>query len=263
MAAVSRNDFSRLSANFSAHRGECRHAGRPQHAAPDGDGHGGARADRGRARADDRAPRRRARCRRARHVVGPVHAARLLRGARGNDRARPCAQAPQRRLFHPLTRRVQQSDRGGRRSDRGRRAMRRACRDRALQMLRHGQLGQGRAGAGHDRRRQGARRRRRLRFLSLRRGLEPAEEHFAAMGAGRRRRGHDRAAWRSRNAAKNPRRYRPRRAEQLGPHSVVGLRADLDLAASAAIFRPHHCVVSRRARRRSDRHAVRLSRATI
>ena len=89
----------------------------------------------------------------------------------------------------------EQSDRGGRRSDRGRRAMRRACRDRALQMLRHGQLGQGRPRAGHDRRRQGARRRRRLRFLSLCGGLEPAEEHLAAMGAGRRRRGHDRAAW--------------------------------------------------------------------
>ena len=49
--------------------------------------------------------------------------------------------------------------------------------------------------AGHDRRRQGARRRRRLRFLSLCRRLESAEEHFAGMGAGRRRRGHDRAAW--------------------------------------------------------------------
>ena len=64
----------------------------------------------------------------------------------------------------------------------------------------------------------------------------------------------------ARNAAKNPRRHRPRRLEQLGPHSVVGLRADLDLAASAAIFRPHHCVARRRARRRSDRHVVRLSR---
>ena len=136
--------FPGLSANVSADRGECRHAGRPQHAAPDGDGHGGARAERGRACADDRAPRRRARCRRARHVVGPVHAARLLRGAGRNDRARPCAQAAQCRLFHPLTRRVEQSDRGGRGGDRGRRAMRRACRDRALQMLRHGQLGQGR-----------------------------------------------------------------------------------------------------------------------
>ena len=32
--------------HFSADRGERRHAGRPQHAAPDGDGHGGARAER-------------------------------------------------------------------------------------------------------------------------------------------------------------------------------------------------------------------------
>ena len=136
--------FPGLSANLSANRGECRHAGRPQHAAPDGDGHGGARAERGRARANDRAARRCARGRRARPIVGPVHAARLLCRARRDDRARPRAQAAQCRLFHPLARRVQQSDRGGRRGDRDRRAMRRACRDRALQMLRHGQLGQGR-----------------------------------------------------------------------------------------------------------------------
>ena len=36
--------------------------------------------------------------------------------------------------------------------------MRRACRDRAFQMLGHGQLGQGRDRARDDRRRQGARR---------------------------------------------------------------------------------------------------------
>ena len=94
--------FPGLSADLPGDRGECRHAGRPQHAAPDGDGHGRPRAERGRARAHDRAPRRRARCRRARHVLGPVHAARLLcRGGR-DDRARPRSQAPQRRLFHAL-----------------------------------------------------------------------------------------------------------------------------------------------------------------
>ena len=39
-------------------------------------------------------------------------------------------------------------------SDRDRRGVRRACRDRALQVLGHRQLGQGRAGARHDRGRQ-------------------------------------------------------------------------------------------------------------
>ena len=43
-------------------------------------------------------------CRRARPVLRPVHAARLLRRAAGNDRARPCAAAAQRRLFHPPAR---------------------------------------------------------------------------------------------------------------------------------------------------------------
>ena len=67
-------------------------------------------------------------------------------------------------------------------------------------------------------------------------GSNLAEEYFAALGAGRRCRGDDRAACHARNAAKNPRRHRPRRIEQLGPHSVMGLRADLDLAAPAAIL---------------------------
>ena len=61
--------------------------------------------------------------------------------------------------FTHLARRIEQSDRGGRRRrSQIARAMRRACRDRAFQMLRHGQLGQGRDRAGDDRRRQGARR---------------------------------------------------------------------------------------------------------
>ena len=95
-------------------------------------------------------------------------------------------------------------------------------------------------GARHDRRRQGARPRRRLRFLSLCGRIEPAEEPAAAMGAVRRRRGDAGAAWQGATRAKNPRRHRPRRAQQLGPHPVVGLRADLDLAAPAAVRRPHH-----------------------
>ena len=47
------------------------------------------------------------------------------------------------------------------------RTMRRACRDRAFQMLRHRQLGQGGDGAGDDRRRQSARCRCRLRLPTL------------------------------------------------------------------------------------------------
>ena len=41
------------------------------------------------------------------------------------------------------------------------------------------------------------------------------------------RRGHARA---------HPRRHRARRPQQLGPHPLVGLRADLDLASPAAAF---------------------------
>ena len=65
------------------------------------------------------------------------------------------------------------------------------------------------------------------------------------------------------DARKNPRRHRARRPQQLGPHPVMGLRADFDLAASAAARRPHHCDARRRARRRPDRRAVRFSRPTI
>src|SRR5580704_6462277 len=49
--------------------------------------------------ADDRALGRRAHGRRARHVIGPVHAARFVRPIKRDDRARPRAQAPQCRLF--------------------------------------------------------------------------------------------------------------------------------------------------------------------
>ena len=138
-------------------------------------------------------------------------------------------------------------------------AMRRACRDRALQMLRHGQLGQGRAGAGDDRRRQGARARRRLRFLSLCGRQQSAQEPDAAMGAGRRRRRDAGAARRRGDARAHPRRHRPRRAQQLGPHPVMGLRADLDLAQPAATCRTHDRRARGRARARPDRHGRRLS----
>ena len=50
VAAVPRDDVSRISRRLPGDRGQRRHAGRPQHAAADGDGHGGPRADAGRAR---------------------------------------------------------------------------------------------------------------------------------------------------------------------------------------------------------------------
>ena len=108
--------------------------------------------------------------------------------------------------------------------------------------------GKARQALADDRRRQGARPRRRLRFLSLCRRQQPAEEPAAAMGAGRRRAGDDRAADARRDARAHPRRHRARRPQQLGPHPVMGLRADLDLAAPAAVRRPHHRGACRRAR---------------
>ena len=129
--------------------------------------------------------------------------------------------------------------------------LRRARRDRSFQMLGHEQLGQGRNRAADDRRRQGAARRR-LRRLSVCRRLQPAEEPAAAMGAGRRRAGDAGAAQAARDARRIPRRHRARRLEQLGPHPVLGLRADLDLAEPAAACRPHHRRARSRARPISD-----------
>ena len=48
--AVPRDDVSRISRQLPGDLRERRHAGRPQHAPPDGDGHGGPRADASRAR---------------------------------------------------------------------------------------------------------------------------------------------------------------------------------------------------------------------
>ena len=59
-------------------------------------------------------------------------------------RLRPRAEATQRRLLHPSARRIRRGARRRAGGDRHRRALRRACRDRALQVLRHQQLGQGR-----------------------------------------------------------------------------------------------------------------------
>ena len=57
----------------------------------------------------------------------------------------------------------------------------------------------------------------------------------------------------------HPRRDRARRAQQLGPHPVLGLRADLDLAASAAARRGDGRRDCGGARLRPDRPGVRLS----
>ncbi len=86
------------------------------------------------------------------------------------------------------------------------RSLRRPRRDRALQMLRDGQLGKGGTRPRHDRAGQGARARRRLRFLSLRGRQQSAQEPDAAMGAGRRRRGDAGAAA---SAARRARAFAP------------------------------------------------------
>ena len=65
-------------------------------------------------------------------------------------------------------------------------------------------------------------------------GANPLEELAAAMGPGRRHRGDAGAPRRAARRAERIAPRSPRRAQQLGPHPVLGLRADLDLAASAA-----------------------------
>ena len=93
---------------------------------------------------------------------------------------------------------------------------------------------------------QGARARRRLRFLSLCRRQQSAQEPDAAMGAGRAA---SRRCWSGsrsgRRRESHPRGHCPRRPQQLGPPPVVGLRADLDLAQSAAACRTHDRLRSR------------------
>ena len=66
--------------------------------------------------------------------------------------------------------------------------------------------------------------------------------------------GHAGAARARADPRAHPRRHRARRAQQLGPHPVMGLRADLDLAQPAAICRPHHRRARGRARPRPDRY---------
>ncbi len=61
------------------------------------------------------------------------------------------------------------------------------------------------------------------------------------------------------DARTHPRRHRARRAQQLGPHPVMGVRADLDLAPPATTCRPHHRRAGGRARPRPDRYRGGLS----
>jgi N-acyl-D-aspartate/D-glutamate deacylase len=110
-------------------------------------------------------------------------------------------------LFTAPARRIEQGARRARGSHRDRRSVRRACRDRALQVLGNRQLGQGRASTRHDRGRQGTRARCRLRLLPLRRRQQPAQEPDAAMGAGGWRRGHAGAARGEADARAHPKRY--------------------------------------------------------
>ncbi len=180
---------SGLSRHVPGDGGQCRNAGRPQHAAADGDGHG--------------PPARRlqreldamialleegleGRC--ARAVVGPLHVARLLRRAGRDDRARPGAEDATTRLYFTHLRdesaNVLESVAGG---DRRRRDVRRPCPDRALQVLRASTTG-ARPRTALDMLAAGPRPRveDRLRRLSVRGRLQSAQEPDAAMGAGRR-----------------------------------------------------------------------------
>ena len=110
--------------------------------------------------------------------------------ARRNDRARPCAQAAQRRLFHAPSRRIQQ---GASRPSPRRSTIAEQCGVHVeivhFKCSGIDNWGKAATALAMIAERQGARGRRRLRFLPLRGRLEPAEEHLAAMGAGRRRRG--------------------------------------------------------------------------
>ena len=99
------------------------------------------------------------------HVVGPVHLARLLRAAGRDDRALQRAEALQRRLLHPPARRIEQ---GARSASRKRSTIAEACgiHVEIVHFKCSGMDNWGKAAqrARHDRRRQGARPRRRLRL---------------------------------------------------------------------------------------------------
>ncbi len=249
-----------LSRHLPGDRRQCRHAGRPQHAAADGDGDEPRPADAGRDAAHDRTAGRRPRRRRARPVVGPVHRARLVRAAGRDDRARSRGEALQRRLLHPSARRIEQGAGVGRRSDRGRRDLRRPCRDRALQVLGHRQLGQDRAGARDDRGGPRPRRRCRLRRLSVHRRQQPAEEPAAAMGAGRRRRRHDRAPGASPRPARASATTSPATASTTGAASESWEAVQISISPHLPQFAGQTIAAARRrARPGPDRHALRLS----
>ena len=131
-------------------RGQCRHAGRPQHAAADGDG--AWRTGRRRAAeldSDDRAPGGWARAP-ARSACPRACSPRPAAYAQPAEMIalRRSAEAPQRRLLHPPARRIEQGAGGASRRRSTSPSMRRPCRDRPFQVLRHGQLGQGGADPG-------------------------------------------------------------------------------------------------------------------
>ena len=99
-----RDQLRRLSRHVSGDLDQCRRAGRPQHAAPHGDGAGGAPGERGRAGRHGGAAGRGAGRRRARAFHRAFHAARPLCPDRGDNRAGPHPAPPRRRLFHPSAR---------------------------------------------------------------------------------------------------------------------------------------------------------------
>ena len=256
VAAVPRDELSRIPRHLSGGRGQRRHAGRPQHAAADGHGPGGPRADRGRAGADDRA----ARGRLAAGALGLSTGLFTPPGsfaAAGRDAWR-CAPSLARHKAGYFTHIRDESNQVLEAVDEAI-AVARAypIHVEIVHLKCSGLDNWGKAGADPGAHRAGARRRlrHRLRRLSLRRRRQPAEEPVAALGAGRRQRGDAGAAGAARDPGPHRGRDRRSRPQQLGPHPVLGGGAGVDLAEAAAARRQD------RSRRSPPSAAVRPDRS--
>ena len=181
------------------------------------------------------AARRRSRGRRARPFDRALHAARQLCRPRRDRGIVQCAEASQCGLFHPYPRRIEQGRRSGRGGDRHRpdaaACMSRSCISNARALDNWGKAAQilgmieaARAeGLAVD-----------CDAYPYAAGSNPLKNllpQWVQSGGIGGDAGAPRAA---RDPRAHSRRDRARRAQQLGPHPVLGQCADLDLAASAA-----------------------------
>ena len=216
-------------------------------------------ADAGRAGADDRAAGGRARRRRARAVVRAVHRARLLRAARRDDRALPRGQAPQRAAISRTC--ATNSNKVLDAVDEAI-AIAETCgvHVEIVHFKCSGMDNWGKAAQALD-----------MIAAARARGLDvDCDAYPYAAGSNPLKNllpqwvqagGVDAMLERlalEADARRASAPTSPRRPQQLGPPAVVGLRADLDLAAPAAVCRPHHRRARGRARPGSDRHRRRL-----